>query len=446
MEGSPAPCFFAPLRGWGLFLNSPFGGWGASDMFDLDKWQEIYATVRKNKLRTALTGLGVAWGIGMLVILLGSGRGFENGIEGQFNVAKNAIFLWSQRTSMAYKGVQPGRFVKFNNDDVAALRRNMPELKVIAPRLSIGSAQVVYGRKSSAFEVYGDYPDYYKVQPFAMLQGRYLNDLDIRDKRKVAVIGTTVRDVLFGGENPVGKYIRIKSIPFLIVGVYTIRSTQAETVMWMSKQVFVSNTALQQTFNLVNQIGWFAFVPKEGIKSAVVEKKIKKFLASRHRIHPDDERAIGSENVEEEFMQVQGLFWIIRTFSWFVSIFTIIAGVIGVGNIMLIVVKERTKEIGIRKALGATPGSIVGMILQETIVITTVAGYLGLLASTGIIAGINFLLKKFNAEGAFFANPEVDLNMAFWATVVLVVGGALIGLVPAMKAARVDPVVALRDE
>jgi putative ABC transport system permease protein len=416
-------------------------------MFDIDKWQEIYATVSKNKLRTALTAFGVFWGIFMLVLLLGSGRGFENGVEGQFNVAKNAIFLWSQRTSMAYKGMQPGRIVRFNNDDVAALRASLPELDVIAPRLSIGSAQIVYGLKNSGFEVYGDYPDYFKVQPFFMLKGRYLNDKDIHEKRKVAVIGTTVRDVLFGADvDPVGKYIKIKNIPFLVVGIYTVRSTQAETVMWMSKQVFVSNTALQQTFNLVNQIGWFAFVPKPGHSSAVVEQKIKKFLASRHRVHPDDVGAIGSENVEIEYQQVQGLFMIIRAFSWFVSIFTIIAGVIGVGNIMLIVVKERTKEIGIRKALGATPWSIVSMILQETIVITTLAGYTGLLVSTGIIAGINYLLKANNAEGGFFANPEVDMNMAMWATVVLVIGGALIGLVPATKAAGVDPVVALRDE
>lgn len=416
-------------------------------MFDLDKWQEIYATIRKNKLRTILTALGVAWGIGMLVILLGSGRGFENGIEGQFDVAKNAIFVWGQRTSMAHKGMQPGKFVLFSNSDVAALRNNIPELDVIAPRLRLdGGFSVVYGQKSAAYDVFGDYPDFFKVRPYSMLQGRYINEKDIREKRKIAVIGTTVRDVLFGQEDPVGKYIKIRGIPFLVVGVYKMRSTQAEEVMQASKEIFVCNTALQQTFNLVNRIGWFAFVPKAGVPAKVVETKVKRLLASRHRIHPDDVRAIGSANVEEEFQQVQGLFIIIRTFSWFVSIFTIIAGVIGVGNIMLIVVKERTKEIGIRKALGATPWSIISMILQETIVITTFAGYLGLMVSTGIIAGLNYLLKKFNAEGAFFANPEVDLHMALWATAVLVVGGALIGLVPATKAASVDPVIALRDE
>ncbi len=416
-------------------------------MFDLDKWQEIYATVRKNKLRTFLTAFGVFWGIFMLVILLGSGRGFENGIESQFDVAKNAIFMWSQRTSMAYKGMQPGRFIRFTNDDVKAIRESVPELDVLAPRLYLeGSFAVVHGQKSASYEVYGDYPDFFRVRPYSMVQGRYLNENDIQDKRKVAVIGMTVRDVLFGKENPVGKYIKIKGISFLVIGVYKMRSTQAEEVMQASKEIFVCNTALQQTFNLVNKIGWFAFVPKPGVPAKVVETKIKKLLASRHRIHPDDERAIGSENVEEEYQQVQGLFMIIRSFSWFVSIFTIIAGVIGVGNIMLIVVKERTKEIGIRKALGATPFSIIGMIMQESIVITTFAGYVGLMISTGIIAGINYLLQKFGAEGEFFANPEVDTTMATIATVVLIISGALIGLIPATKAAAIEPIVALRDE
>ena len=416
-------------------------------MFDLDKWQEIYHTIRKNKLRTILTAFGVFWGIFMLVILLGSGKGFENGIEGQFDVAKNAIFVWGQRTSLAYKGIKPGRFVRFQNDDIQALRDNIPELEVIAPRLQMEGAIVNRGRKNVSYSVYGDYPDHLRVRPFRITEGRYINEKDIQEKRKVAVIGTEVKNVMFGAEeNPIGKYIKIKNISFLVVGVFKLSSTQSEEVMQAAKEIFVSNTALQQTFNMTNQVHYFALVPKKGFPAAEVQAKVRNLLAKRRGIHPEDERAIGSENIEKEYQQVQGLFIIIRSFSWFVSIFTIIAGVIGVGNIMLIVVKERTKEIGVRKALGATPNSIIGMILQETIVITTLAGYLGLLASTGLIAGINYLLKANNAEGGFFANPEVDLNMAFWATAVLIVSGALIGLIPALKAANVDPVVALRDE
>jgi len=413
-------------------------------MFDLDKWQEIWNTIRKNKLRTALTAFGVAWGIFMLVLLLGSGKGFENGIEGQFNVAKNAIFLWSQRTSIAYKGLKPGRIIRFTNADVDALRLNIPELDVIAPRLNLeGNFTVVRNQKSASYEVYGDYPDYFKVQPFIIMQGRLINYKDITDKRKVAVIGTTVRDVLFGETDPIGKYIKIKGIPFQVIGVFKMRSTRAEEVMQNSKQIFVSNTALQQTFNLVNKIGWFAFVPHKGYSTSMVQKKIKSFLAKRHSVHPDDERAIGSENVEEEYQKVQGLFLIIRLFSWFVSIVTIIAGVIGVGNIMLIVVNERTKEIGIRKALGATPGSVISMILQESIVVTSLAGYMGLLAGTGIIAAVDYFLKP---EGEFFAHPEIDFSVAFSALAVLVVMGTLAGLIPAMKAANINPIEALRDE
>ncbi|MBC8110090.1 MAG: ABC transporter permease [Verrucomicrobia bacterium] len=406
----------------------------------------MYQTIRKNKLRTILTAFGVFWGIFMLVILLGSGKGYENGIEGQFDVAKNAIFIWGQRTSLAYKGMQPGRFVRFENDDVLALRDNVPELDVIAPRISLGTTPVSRDKKNISYEVYGDYPDHLRVRPFQIVAGRYINEKDILEKRKVIVIGTEVKNVMFGEEESIGKYLKIKGVPFLVIGVFKLQSTQMEEVMQASKEIFVGNTALQQTFNMVNQVHYFALVPKKGFAAADVQQKVRTLLAQRSHVHPDDERAIGSENVEKEYKQVQGLFLIIRSFSWFVSIFTIIAGVIGVGNIMLIVVKERTKEIGVRKALGATPGSIISMILQETIVITTIAGYLGLLASTGMIAGINHLLKANNAEGGFFANPEVDLNMAFWATAVLIVSGALIGLIPAFKAANVDPVVALRDE
>ena len=243
-------------------------------MFDIDKWQEIWNTIRKNKLRTALTAFGVAWGIFILFYCLAVVRDSKKGIEGQFNVAKNAIFLWSQRTSIAYKGMKPGRFIRFNNADVEALRQNIPELDVIAPRLQLdGSFSVVRNQKSASFEVYGDYPDYFKVQPFITLQGRLINQKDILEKRKVAVIGETVRSVLFGEIDPLGKYIKIKGVPFMVIGVFKMRSTRAEEVMYNSKQIFVSNTALQQAFNLVNKIGWFAFVPHKGYSTSMVQKK-----------------------------------------------------------------------------------------------------------------------------------------------------------------------------
>jgi putative ABC transport system permease protein len=416
-------------------------------MFDLDKWTEIYATVSKHKLRTFLTAFGVFWGIFMLVVLLGAGNGFENGVVSSFDIAKNSVFVWSQRTSIAYKGFKPGRFVQFTNDDVDAIRRTIPEVAVLAPRNFLpGNYTVNRGTKNEAFNVYGEYPDYTGVKPVLLSSGRFINYLDIRDRRKVAVIGTQVRKVLFkADEDPIGQYISIKGAFFLVVGVFRGKG-DVEDNREDARTVFIPSTTLQQAFNQYNKVAFFAMVPRPGVRAAVIETKVKELLAKRHHIAPDDKRALGSANVEENFGRVQGLFTGIRGFSWVVSIGTIIAGIIGVGNIMLIVVKERTKEIGIRKALGATPWSIISLIIQESIVITSAAGYFGLLAGTGLVAGIDYLLKKFKAEGEFFANPEVNLPIAVTAVGLLVVMGALAGLIPATKAARVDPVVALKDE
>ncbi|QHT66097.1 ABC transporter permease [Rhodocytophaga rosea] len=415
-------------------------------MFDLDKWSEIYATVRKHKLRTFLTAFGVFWGIFMLVVLLGAGNGFENGVVGSFDIAKNTVFVWSQRTSIPYKGLKAGRYIPFTNDDVVAIRQTIPEVAILAPQNQVqGNFKVNYNNKSSSFTVYGEYPDWMGVKPLVILQGRFVNTLDIRDKRKVAIIGTRVHKVLFGDKDPIGEYISIKGIYFKVVGTFKGRGS-TEDNQEDAQTIFIPSTTLQQAFNQYNRVDYLAMVPQEGVESAVIEKKVKELLAKRHDIHPDDVRALGSANVEEEFKRIQGLFTGIKGFSWVVSIGTIIAGIIGVGNIMLIVVKERTKEIGIRKALGATPWSIISLIIQESIVITGVAGYIGLVTGTGLIALINYLLKKFEAEGEFFANPEVNLTIAATALLLLVFCGAIAGLIPATKAANIDPVVALRDE
>jgi putative ABC transport system permease protein len=415
-------------------------------MFDIDKWSEIYTTIRKHKLRTALTAFGVFWGIFMLVVMLGAGNGFENGVVSSFDVAKNSVFVWSQRTSIAYKGLKPGRFIQFTNDDVVAIRQAVPEVAILAPRNWVnGSFFVGRKTKNSSFTVYGEYPDFLGVRPVQVTEGRFVNQLDIRDRRKVAVIGTKVQKILFGDENPIGEYITIKGVFFRVVGTFKSRGS-AEDVKEDEQTVFIPSTTLQQTFNQYNKVNFFAMVPKEGVASSVIETKVKELLAKRHHISPEDKRALGSANVEEEFKRIQGLFIGIYWFSMGVSVLTIIAGAVGVGNIMLIVVKERTKEIGIRKAIGATPWSIVSLIIQESIVITSAAGYFGLLAGTGLIAGINYLLKKYNAEGEFFANPEVDLVIAVTALVLLVFAGTMAGLIPASKAASINPVVALKDE
>ncbi|MCU0445002.1 MAG: ABC transporter permease [Microscillaceae bacterium] len=416
-------------------------------MFDLDKWSEIWATVKKHKLRTLLTCFGVFWGIFMLVVMLGASRGFENGVKSTLDIAANSVFFWSNKTSEPYKGLKPGRFIRFVNEDVDALRNEIPELGTIAPRNILeGSFSVTRKNKNASFEVFGDYPDWYKVKPMTILEGRFINDKDLNERRKVVVIGEQVQKELFAkGESPIGKYISIRGIYFQVVGTFRTKG-RGEDIMQDAKTIYMPHKTMQTCFNQGNRIYWFAFLPKPGIASSVVEQRVKEVMAQRHFVAPNDLKAFGSANVEEQFNKIQGLFDGIAGFSWVVSIGTILSGIIGVSNIMLIVVKERTKEIGVRKALGATPMSIISLIIQESIVITAAAGYIGLLLGVGLVEGINQLLKAFNAEGEFFANPEVNLNVAITSLVMLVVVGALAGLIPATKAAGVNPVVALKDE
>jgi len=380
----------------------------------------------------------------MLVVLLAAGKGFRNGVEKEFDVAKNAVFVWTQRTSVPFAGLKVGRFIQLTNDDVAAIEREVPEAAVILPRGSLdGTFTVQYGTKSSSFSVNGEHPGYSAVKPVNLIAGRMINNIDITERRKVAVIGDRVAEVLFGTANPLGQQIRIKGIYFLVVGM-TKAEGKPENAQEDAQTIVIPLTTLQVAFNQVNKVDYFAFIPQTGVPAATVETKVKQLLARQHKVAPTDDRAFGSANVEEEYARVQGLFTGIAGFSWLVSIGTILAGIIGVSNIMLIVVKERTKEIGIRKALGATPWSIVSLIVQESIVITAAAGMLGLLFGTGLMAGINSLIA--GQDVGFFANPQVDLGVAATAVTLLVMAGAVAGLVPAMKAAQVQPVVALKDE
>ncbi|MBC5776015.1 ABC transporter permease [Pontibacter sp. KCTC 32443] len=416
-------------------------------MIDIDKWTEIYNTVKKHKLRTGLTAFGVFWGIFMLVVLLGAGKGLENGIMKDFDVAKNAVFIWTQRTSVPYMGLKAGRFIQMTSDDVAAIRANVPEVEVIAPSNQLqGDFTVNYKTKSSSFTVNGETPDMLHVQPTKIMKGRFINQKDLEERRKIAVVGPRVLEQLFAkDESPIGKYISIKGSYFLIVGTFEPIGN-GEDIVEDSNVIFIPNTTLQQTFNQPNQVGFFALTPKPGVPAEVIEEKVKTLLMKRHNVAPTDVKAFGSANVEKEFQDVQGLFTGIAGFSWLVSIGTILAGIIGVSNIMLIVVKERTKEIGVRKALGATPWSIISLIIQEAIVITGLAGYTGLLAGTGLVALIEYLMNKFDVQAGYFGAPEVNVGIALSATILLVFTGAMAGLIPATKAARVSPVVALRDE
>ncbi|MEZ5059782.1 MAG: ABC transporter permease [Saprospiraceae bacterium] len=414
-------------------------------IFDYDIWQEIFNTIRKHKLRTFLTALGVFWGIFMLVFLMGSGKGLENGVTGMFgNRAVNSLYVWTQRTTKPYNGLPPGRRARLTNDDIRAINSELgTKIQYMAPRIWIPSGEIVRNENKGSFDVRGESPDLLHIEPLEVAKGRFINVPDMEQKRKVIIIGQRVKDVLFQGEDEViGEYLKISGADYQVVGIFKSKRGGGDGGDDEST-IFMPLTTAQQVLNRPNEIGWFVCAMYDQVPVSSVEDDLKSILRERHQIAPDDEQGVRSFNLEEEFNQFQGLFAGIRWLVWFVGIGSLFAGVIGVGNIMLIVVKERTKEIGLRKALGATPRAIIQMVLLESVFITTVAGYLGLIFSTVIIFLMNLAVGD---GGEFFAKPEVDFTVGIGAILVLVVSGALTGLVPALQAASIQPVVALRDE
>ena len=418
-------------------------------VLDSDKWQEIYSVLSKNKLRTGLTAFGVFWGIFMLLVMMGGGSGLENGVTKNFDdMASNSIFLWTQRTTIPYKGFPQGRNYNFDNDDTQALKDNVPEIKFLAPKASSGgyrgTSNVIRGLKTGAFSINGDVPDFFKIKSFRILKGRLMNDDDIAQKRKVAAIGKMVYDALFEvGEDPIGKYIQINGVYFTVVGLFEPKR-MGENDNQDAQTVIIPFSTFQKTFNWGNIVGWYSISIKDDIPASEVEEKIFRVLADRHSISPDDKHAFGSWNTEKEFTKITGLFSGIRFLIWFVGLGTLIAGVIGVSNIMLVIVKERTKEFGIKRALGATPASIIIQIVTESILITSVAGILGLIVGVFTVEGINKLMQ--GNEGDMFANPEVDLQIAFTSVIILIISGAFAGLLPAIRAVKIRPIEALRDD
>ncbi len=416
-------------------------------IFDLDTWQEIWSTLQRNKLRAALTACGVFWGIFMLIVMLGIGQGLETGSRKQLGgLETRAIFVWSQRTSIPYKGLQPGRYVKFRDADIEALRR-IPGVEHVAPRLQFGGwrqgTNVIYGTKTAFFGVMGDNEVYPSIEPLKVARGRFVNALDMRDGRKVAVIGRQVASVLFENEDPIGKDIQVRGVYFQVVGV--IHSLKGgEEAERLESTVFIPFSTFQQAFNERDRVGWFSLTAKPNVPAEALEKKIKSVLRTRHGIHPDDPEAIGSFNAAEAFGKIQGLFKGIRLFVWFVGTLTLLAGVLGVSNILLIIVKERTKEIGIRKALGATPASIVALVVEESVALTALSGYAGLVAGVATLELIGKAVSK--VPDAPLSDPSVSLSAALISTFVLIVAGVVAGIVPARLAARVHPVEALRAE
>ena len=419
-------------------------------IFDKDNWQEIFSALKKNKLRAVLTAFGVFWGVFMLIIMLGSGNGLQNGVIKDFKkIATNSVFIWPRQTTVSYKGFPQGRRFRFNNDDIKALKDNIPEIEYIAPRNKLGGhrgiSNVNRGLKNGAFSIYGDFPAIYFIKLMDITYGRFINHLDLKEKRKVAVIGARVFKILFGpGEDPIEKYIKIQGVHFKVVGVFNSKAMGDEEEE-ENQAIFIPFTTFQQAFNYGKRVSWFSLTSVKHVPVSKVEKKAIALLAARHHVAPDDKHAFGHWNTEKEFQKFVGLFRGIRLLVWFVGTMTLIAGIIGVSNIMLVIVKERTREIGIRRAVGATPWKIISNIILESMLLTAFAGYFGLVVGVGMLEAVSKGLEIFGQSTDMFQNPEVDFQIAIIALIVLIISGILAGMIPAHRAVSIKPVDAIRN-
>jgi putative ABC transport system permease protein len=402
---------------------------------------ELWDVLSRNALRTLLTGLSVAWGVFMLVVLLGAGNGLENGANWEFrDDAQNSVWIGGGKTSIPFAGRSPGRPVLFKNQDFADLQRKVAGIEHFTGRYWLwGEFSVSYGSKRSSFNILGVHPEHRFLEKTLMTRGRYLDDDDLREKRKVCVIGSKVREILFGTRDAVGEYVNIRGLAYKVVGEFEDVGGENEL-----RKIYVPLSTAQLVYNQPEIIHQLLFTVGDATveQSQAMAEKARVVLAKNHGFSVDDRRALRIGNNLEQFTRITGVFRWIRIFVWVVGIGTLLAGIIGIGNIMLISVAERTKEIGIRKALGATPASIIRMVLGEALVLTGVSGYAGLVAGVGVV---ELVASKF-PEAPFFRQPSVSLQVAISATLVIMGAGALAGFFPAYRAARVNPVVALRSD
>ncbi|TLX73920.1 ABC transporter permease [Labilibacter sediminis] len=420
-------------------------------MFDLDKWQEIFYTLKQNKLRTALTGFGVFWGIFMLMIMMGAGKGLENGVYANMgDFATNSMFIWTQPTSKPYKGFPRNRRFFFKYEDKQAMYDNIAGIDIIAPRIQGGGYQnattVSRGLQEGAYEVSGIVPDENKIDPVDVVNGRFINKMDLENTRKVAIIGKTVYNELFGkDEDAVNKYIRVGEIYFQVIGTFESKHSGR----WGENQnstVLIPFSTCQVVYNYNNIVGYFSITARPEYDIMEVEKEVKTFLAKRHSIHPEDKGAFGSNNVGEEFKKMNGLFLGINMLVWFVGIGTLMAGIIGISNIMLIIIKERTQEIGIKRAIGASPANVISTVITESVFLTGIAGFIGMFIGVVIVELVSQAIGSTPSEDSAFLNPQVDFGVAVASLFILILSGVLAGIIPSRRAVSIKPIEAIRSE
>ena len=352
-------------------------------MFNKDRWTEILEALNANKVRTFLTAFGVFWGITILVLLLALTNGLRNGVTADFgDFATNSMFMWTQGTSKAYKGLPKSRRFNYKFDDVAAIKAEIPELKYVSPRNQLGgyngANNVIRGTKTGAFQIYGDYPEFIEQKPMDILQGRFISHSDIEARRKICVIGPDVVKGLYNkNEAIIGSYIKINGVNFMVAGTFKITNSQGDSEE-EANTIFIPFSTFNQAFNYGDRVGWMAITATDQINITDIKERVFSLMRDRHTIHPEDLRAIGHFDLSKEFGKVNGLFDILSIVGYFVGALVLMSGIIGISNIMLIVVKERTKEIGVRRALGATPWMIKGQILQESLILTILSGMVGI--------------------------------------------------------------------
>jgi len=409
-------------------------------LVDRDSWQEIYDSLRKNKFRTAVTMIGVWWGILLLIGLLGAARGMENSFNRLFgDFATNSVFIWGQTTSKPFKGFQDGKRVRLTLQDAKAIEREVEGIEFVVPRNQNG-AVVIKGFQSGNFSVNGDYPLLDKVQKKKMVHGRFINQNDIDEKKKITIISEDAYKQLFEkDEDAIGQFIQINGINFKVAGIY-----EASMMGGPSSDLHIPFTTFQQIYNQGENIGWMMITGRPEFDIKQIELDAKLLLKNLNKVHPKDKRAFGSFNLGKEFKKFTGFLTGMQFLTWFVGIATLIAGVFAIGNILLITVKERTKEIGVRRALGATPFEIKRQIVMEAVLLTLVAGLMGIISGGLILMAIDAAFGQ--GEDATLVNASVSIPIVWLALGILIVLGTLIGLIPAHKATSVKPIDALREE
>ena len=419
-------------------------------VFDYDTWQEIFSSVKKNKVRTIITVIGVLWGIFIYITLSGSSNGLDNGFDKEFeNIAMNSMFIWTQQTSMPYKGFKTGRRPRLKISDAKVLLNNVPDIQYIAPRNARGvfggspPATIVRKSKSGNYNIYGDFPEYTKIATKKIFKGgRFINQIDIDLSRKVCVIGERTKKELFvEGEKVIGEYVKLDDVFFQVIGVHKyIQGGGFET----DGDIFIPFTTFKNIYNTGEKVGWFTIAAYDHSNVVDVEKQIKSTLKRIHKVNPLDERAISGFNLGEIFNKIKGFSKGMTLLSIIVGIATILAGVIGIGNILLISVKERTKELGVRRAIGATPSEVKTQIILECVFLTLVSGIFGIILGGLVLYGIN--VATTDIDSFPYTNPTVPISFILAALLIIISLGTMIGLIPAQRAVSIKPIDALREE